>query len=589
MKLNLQAVDNVDGHPVDKEHKVANANLMDNPANHASHQIHAQESNSNGKEIILFSFNALLSVALVTMSILSVGSVFTLQRCGVRHSFSRHLMSRVEADPILGSSPLMFPVVIHNANTTAGYIQLSPFTLPLNLAPLNTPLLNISQLTTLPLSMFGSLFTVLHPSVAASLPKAVVALSITNSTWVQNNAIAYFMLLAQINSGNWTKPWFPNLSRCVVGDKDPQTIEAVETYLRHLNWIAQSSSRVQSCVHSGQQQMVDVATSYKTTYSLFSSMNVPFLVTTVLWISASFSVFRTKAFLPSYQPWSYYSTYFVAVAWNVALLGITFFTPILNDNALIPVNNVLITISMTIAAMYVQHKWSQVTETIGGNKQRNQDVEAATRKEKIRLFGKEFVRMSIPGRTHNDENKTTLLLGFEYAITSPLLVTTLLAAWSPDVTPAELQLVFVAMTMGHFMLKASIGIVSSDADYDKRWNHAIVAQTLAGVMFMITALIIFGAHAMQAANSFDNDSVTLQSIGGFLIATQVVYTLTIVAQCTGIVFGKTKMSGSSWIYDIWHTLLDFIMKVSAGSVVYVLMKDGTLPAYGCSQWSSLWK
>ena len=437
--------------------------------------------------------------------------------------------------------------------------------------------------------MFGSLFTVLHPSVAASLPKAVVALSITNSTWVQNNAIAYFMLLAQINSGNWTKPWFPNLSRCVVGDKDPQTIEAVETYLRHLNWIAQSSSRVQSCVHSGQQQMVDVATSYKTTYSLFSSMNVPFLVTTVLWISASFSVFRTKAFLPSYQPWSYYSTYFVAVAWNVALLGITFFTPILNDNALIPVNNVLITISMTIAAMYVQHKWSQVTETIGGNKQRNQDVEAATRKEKIRLFGKEFVRMSIPGRTHNDENKTTLLLGFEYAITSPLLVTTLLAAWSPDVTPAELQLVFVAMTMGHFMLKASIGIVSSDADYDKRWNHAIVAQTLAGVMFMITALIIFGAHAMQAANSFDNDSVTLQSIGGFLIATQVVYTLTIVAQCTGIVFGKTKMSGSSWIYDIWHTLLDFIMKVSAGSVVYVLMKDGTLPAYGCSQWSSLWK
>lgn len=160
---------------------------------------------------------------------------------------------------------------------------------------------------------------------------------------------------------------------------------------------------------------------------------------TVSWLAASFSVFRLAANSERTEEWVYYATYFVSLVWNLALLGVTVLAPVINDKISIPVNNTLLCSVTTIVAICVQYYWSHLhlPPTYGA---------IDDTKDKASFF-----KPSMPSKTYSkaieDDHATTSLLAFEYVITNPLLVTTVLAAWSPDVAPVELQLLFVCMTM----------------------------------------------------------------------------------------------------------------------------------------------
>ena len=55
-----------------------------------------------------------------------------------------------------------------------------------------------------------------------------------------------------------------------------------------------SSSHLRgTCLLTGQQATVDITSNYKTSLTMFSSVNMLFMLTVVLWISASFALFYT--------------------------------------------------------------------------------------------------------------------------------------------------------------------------------------------------------------------------------------------------------------------------------------------------------
>ena len=186
-----------------------------------------------------------------------------------------------------------------------------------------------------------------------------------------------------------------NFERCIFGmdkeaDKDAEMLKFDST-----------SHRAGTCLLTAQQAVVDISSNYRTSLTLFSSVNLLFIVWVVMWISSSFALFYfgehtlkwtgggIKKAVNEFKEASGYNTYnqsgykklesgseqtptcfstvwnFIAssdvviifcVAWNAVLLIIVF-SQYSRDNH-IPANNAVLAVLATLFAMAKQTQWA---------------------------------------------------------------------------------------------------------------------------------------------------------------------------------------------------------------------------------------
>lgn len=151
----------------------------------------------------------------------------------------------------------------------------------------------------------------------------------------------------------------PNILRCMkpFEHRDAETSKERKSreyeWLRKLSDYATYSQARGTCLLSGQQDLVDVSSNHKTSATLFSSVNMLYIVLIVSWISASFSLFCEGDILLGYED------IFVGIGliWNLALVVISLLPPWYNDYN-IPLNNTIIGIVLLGTSIAVQCVWS---------------------------------------------------------------------------------------------------------------------------------------------------------------------------------------------------------------------------------------
>ncbi len=182
----------------------------------------------------------------------------------------------------------------------------------------------------------------------------------------------------------------PFLGRCVdkglTTTKDPKP-EDVGNWMQSIMRVTSKSHLRGTCIHTGQQDTVDIASNYKTSLTMFSSVNMLFMLTVVLWISASFALFYIGgspppknavseidsstepdtcnivccAIVPSSSGANAFTTadatILVSIAWNAALI-VYVMVPKMQGDSNIPLNNVVLTIFAALAAIAVQWHWA---------------------------------------------------------------------------------------------------------------------------------------------------------------------------------------------------------------------------------------
>ena len=135
------------------------------------------------------------------------------------------------------------------------------------------------------------------------------------------------------------------------------------------------SYRAGTCLLTAQQAMVDISSNFRTSLSMFSSVNLLFLVAMVQWISASFSLFSfgqhtietvqkvaagatpasaASCMDPIYRFWNAVDSSDVVVGictvWN--LFPVIFMITDFVYNKYVPVNNLVLAILFILAATW---------------------------------------------------------------------------------------------------------------------------------------------------------------------------------------------------------------------------------------------
>lgn len=98
-------------------------------------------------------------------------------------------------------------------------------------------------------------------------------------------------------------------------------------------------------------------------------------------------------------------------------------------------------------------------------------------------------------------------------------------------------------------------------------------------MFLLTGLIIFGSYGTATVHTMYPAGSVMNGLAGFIITTQIVYTLTTLLECVGQAYDLIKFKENAWLYNICHTLLQFIMTMAVTAGVYGLVQANNIPAY----------
>ena len=177
--------------------------------------------------------------------------------------------------------------------------------------------------------------------------------------------------------GAWKKAqsWMqlPNLQRCLPSpQKDDQ--QSLLDWQIGMGNLETHSQKMGTCLLTGQQAMVDVSSNPRTSLVLFSSVNTVFMVSIILWISASFALFyiggwiktqgefenptsATKEGKSRCTRWLDDFFIFVAIVWNVVPIFLVMSRDF-RDNVNIPLNNAILSIAALATTILVQWKWA---------------------------------------------------------------------------------------------------------------------------------------------------------------------------------------------------------------------------------------
>jgi hypothetical protein len=150
----------------------------------------------------------------------------------------------------------------------------------------------------------------------------------------------------------------PNINRCVSANTPH------DTFIENMNEYENKSHLRGACISMAQQASVDIATDYRTTFTIFSSVDIYYMLLSIIWVSASFSVFyfpqfdrvgvntlKKEGFIPSLSD----VTATLPIAWNLILIIYSIFR---RDR--LPLNNVLLTIILVFVTTLFQVIWASV-------------------------------------------------------------------------------------------------------------------------------------------------------------------------------------------------------------------------------------
>lgn len=161
-----------------------------------------------------------------------------------------------------------------------------------------------------------------------------------------------------------------------------ENITSKESRMRAMEMMQNSSHRLGACLLTGQQASVDITSNYATSMILFSSVNVIFMVTVVVWISASFALFHIGGFIKTDAEMNgdintnsngdqlppnggcacgAFSLddflMFVAIVWN-AVLAFLLLSQDFRMYQNIPLNNAILAIAALLVSIFVQWGWA---------------------------------------------------------------------------------------------------------------------------------------------------------------------------------------------------------------------------------------
>lgn len=149
-----------------------------------------------------------------------------------------------------------------------------------------------------------------------------------------------------------------NYERCIMDSMDIGRDEQRKMLLA-------STHRAGTCLLTAQQAVVDVSSRYRSSTTLFSSVNLLFMVWVVMWISSSFALFYMgqHSFTPANDTAKKLFNFFAAadfvvglcVGWNIILIGIIATTYTAHH---IPANNAVLAILASLWAMVTHAKWA---------------------------------------------------------------------------------------------------------------------------------------------------------------------------------------------------------------------------------------
>lgn len=407
--------------------------------------------------------------------------------------------------------------------------------------------------------------------------------------------------MVALQARNETGMEFPNFGRCL--DAEKSRID-VDEYWGSVEELFGYSQRVQACIRTGQVRMVDVSRDPQTDLSPFSSMDIHFTVTALLWISASFAVWKLDALeglgmLRKGVP-------YVALVWNLFFFLLTL-AKILQDA--LPLNNGVIlalAVAYTIKGQWDHTKGDPDTEqraaagpdtrarvpgyacayapvTQGGLLWSTDSFFQPLRMEagfkgrlkdsysSLKSRGQGLIQRALPGymgRLEKDD-KLTLLWYTEQEVVLPLLLVTVLLAECPGITLDLVQVLFVALAASISASKDMYRVARhnkkavQDGVHDQYWMVYGLAHLASVLLLCGLALGLGGEYATKMAGSYRTaKGDALFALTVLALVLQGLFYVAALA-CTVLLFGGSSAGrGQTMMPQIWGS-------VNLGTMLYM--------------------
>lgn len=481
----------------------------------------------------------------------------------------------------------------------------------------------------------------------------------------------------------------PNVGRCappmpakgdLITDTAAEKLE-FRHWLERLATIASNSHLRGSCVLSGQHQVVDVTTNYKTSALPFSSTNPIFMMYGVIWVTTSFAVFSLVA---SHAPMKWWEEgksgvlmggIVVIVVWHLICfsLALASFEP--NH---VPMNNLIMVIVMIVVSLIVQanyyfyHKselekgsgdndgtkqgvrekprygysapdgpppasadgtimvspWMipsglgapmMITNRHGGGMSSSSSVRTAAVGEytndavymhaidakgvarKVAGAGKSVFKRAkeidigaLVGNYISEESSVEMLRFIEYAITTPILGVSVLAAYSPSCSNQWLLIVYVSTLVFYLIGVASMSLFSiykipnpdNTIDRTTLWE-ASVMLIIPGIFSVVPTLWVYISSVTTYATSYQPDGMITAAAALFITAQLLFVLLFLISMVLSPVLNEGTYNCTDWLYPILYVFINIIIKFFVPLLVIISSNNNTFPEHQCLFWADI--
>jgi hypothetical protein len=504
-------------------------------------------------------------IPFLTLSILGCIYISAEDHCHIRRNYSRSstqcmIHNPLHPDPVATHHPYasdIFVFPVHLQEESAAWLG--------NDEPLNT----VNHVATLAkcLPLYSNpppnkntydcdLSLLLPPSIVSTFPESMRSyFQPALSTTLQELAPAYVNLILNFASGKLPGGVFPNLMRCIASAQQGQTTELQSKidvqHWRDIGFMSESSARIGACTRTGLPNYVETSGNYLTPISIFSSIHIMYLLTTVMWISASFALFYVACFAWP-QSWMSYAVLSVCMIWNV----VWFFTTMIWANKSInpiPPNNVLVGFTVTILACIFQG---------------------------YTFFYIRRDESNSPNGERIDAHARVKLQCMEYVITTPLLFVVILAAVSPSVPTSVFQAMAILLAASH--IASCTGTIAPDAEHSYATGAkkmCMILLVLCTFLLQTAALILFLNYTANEIGSFTAENTAISLSADLFVVFEIAFGVVLLATSVCEVLNWNTFSAFTVPMYIF---LDLTSKLIAASIIYNAMQNNHIAAHTCS-------
>lgn len=459
-------------------------------------------------------------------------------------------------------------------------------------------------------------------------------------------------LRAQSMHGRDIGGLLPNIGRCV----DPIKMEnktvtingvkkemevavdkEIDRWIHDVADIVTHSHLRGSCILTGQVSMVDVSSNYKTSATPFSSSNVLYLMLIIVWISASFSLFHLMG--PDLIPdknvmWERIQMVmkFLLFAWHIVIVVLTVL-PIMYTEKNVPLNNVLLSAVLIFVTIIMQMKsFSQkdaLKEVVNpendsqkfdesilegyensenpfhqdskykgnplqpnlvsrfhmGRKITYVSMEAGEFKEKMK---KGMISVQQMFSVKDSKN----LKYMEYAITSPLLFASVLAAISPSASTSAIILTYLSSLAFYLICMATTKFTDMAKNF--RSDEKLMGFTGTGtailcivaILASYNCLYIFGVYGTRYGTTNEPDNLLSASVW-IIVVLQIIFTISFVlfSGVQAFALFPKQADNLDFVFMLLLSFINIMFKVFVPILVASSSLQGRFPEQGCSMWA----